>query len=106
MSYSKNKIIAISILTLAIAFIIYKIVKTVSNKATTDEFYVLDLNPGDLYIMSEKAVGTDWKKKIIPTLRHATAVDEKLLKIKKDEKIDDKIVKKKKIIIDDSDDDD
>jgi hypothetical protein len=22
--------------------------------------------------MSEKAVGTDWKKKVIPTLRHAT----------------------------------
>jgi hypothetical protein len=44
MSYSKNKIIAISILTLAIAFIIYKIVKTVSNKATTDEFYVLPLD--------------------------------------------------------------
>lgn len=66
----------------------------------------IDLNPGDLYIMSEKAVGTDWKKKIIPTLRHATAFDEKLLKIKKDKKIDDKIVKKKKkIIIDDSDED-
>ena len=64
----------------------------------------IDLNPGDLYIMSEKAVGTDWKRKIIPTLRHATAVDEKLLKIKKEE-IETKIVKKKKkIIIDDSDD--
>lgn len=44
MSYSKNKIIAISILTLAIAFIIYKIVKFVSKNATTDEFYVLDLD--------------------------------------------------------------
>ena len=22
--------------------------------------------------MSEKAVGTDWKKKVMPTLRHAT----------------------------------
>lgn len=28
------------------------------------------LHYGDLYIMSKKAVGTDWKKKIIPTLRH------------------------------------
>jgi hypothetical protein len=27
---------------------------------------------GDMYIMSEKAVGTDWKKKTIYTLRHAT----------------------------------
>lgn len=29
------------------------------------------LNEGDMYVMSEKAVGTDWKKKKIPTLRHA-----------------------------------
>ena len=32
----------------------------------------VQLNPGDIYIMSEKAVGTDWKKKKIYTLRHAT----------------------------------
>jgi hypothetical protein len=25
-----------------------------------------------MYVMSEKAVGTDWKKKKIYTLRHAT----------------------------------
>ena len=50
MNYSKNKIIAISILTLVIAFIIYKIVKTVSNKASTDsEFYVVNVNTGDSY---------------------------------------------------------
>ena len=30
------------------------------------------LNGGDIYIMSEKTVGTDWKKKNIYTLRHAT----------------------------------
>jgi len=29
------------------------------------------LNHGDLYMMSEKAVGTDWMRKIIPTLRHS-----------------------------------
>jgi hypothetical protein len=29
------------------------------------------LNHGDLYVMSEKAVGQDWKRKVIPTLRHA-----------------------------------
>lgn len=29
------------------------------------------LNHGDIYIMSEKAVGTDWKKRNTPTLRHA-----------------------------------
>ena len=30
-----------------------------------------DLEDGSMYIMSEKAVGTDWKKKNIYTLRHA-----------------------------------
>ncbi len=33
---------------------------------------IIPLEPGDMYIMSEKAVGTDWKMKNIPTLRHAT----------------------------------
>jgi hypothetical protein len=33
---------------------------------------VIPLNSGDIYVMSEKAVGTDWKKKKIFTLRHAT----------------------------------
>lgn len=31
----------------------------------------LSLEHGDIYIMSEKAVGTDWKKSSILTLRHA-----------------------------------
>ena len=35
----------------------------------------IDLHDGDMYIMSEKAVGTDWKKRLIPTLRHATGCD-------------------------------
>ena len=30
------------------------------------------LNHGDMAIASDKAVGTDWKQKIVPTLRHAT----------------------------------
>lgn len=29
------------------------------------------LNHGDMYIMSDKTVGSDWKKRKIPTLRHA-----------------------------------
>lgn len=29
------------------------------------------LNDGDLYIMSEKAVGTDWRRRVVYTLRHA-----------------------------------
>ncbi len=32
----------------------------------------IDLHHGDMYIMSEKAVGTDGRKKTIPILRHAT----------------------------------
>jgi hypothetical protein len=31
----------------------------------------MKLNPGDIYCMSEKTVGTDWMKKKIYTLRHA-----------------------------------
>lgn len=31
----------------------------------------IPLNGGDIYIMSEKAVGTDWKKRNCATLRHA-----------------------------------
>jgi hypothetical protein len=34
---------------------------------------IIPLSSGDMYVMSEKAVGTDWKKtRKIPTLRHAT----------------------------------
>lgn len=35
----------------------------------------IDLNAGDMYIMSEKAVGTDWKRKKILTLRHAAGTE-------------------------------
>ena len=35
----------------------------------------IPLNAGDIYFMNEKAVGTDWKKKKIPTLRHAVGAD-------------------------------
>lgn len=35
-----------------------------------------NLSNGDIYIMSEKTVGTDWKKKNIYTLRHATGCDQ------------------------------
>ena len=43
----------------------------------------LSLNNGDIYIMSEKAVGTDWKYSSIYTLRHAAGKsDSKYLKLK------------------------
>ena len=40
------------------------------------------LNDGDMYIMSDKAVGFDWRKRSIRTLRHAAGCD-KFLEIKK-----------------------
>ena len=42
----------------------------------------LKLNHGDFYVMSEKATGFDWKRKKIPTLRHAAGCN-KYLSIKK-----------------------
>lgn len=35
----------------------------------------IELNHGDIYIMSEKAVGTDWKRRTIKTLRHAAGCE-------------------------------
>lgn len=42
--------------------------------------YEYVLNHGDIYIMSEKATGWDWKRRKIPTLRHAAG--EKYVKSK------------------------
>ena len=36
---------------------------------------ILNLKGGDIYVMSEKAVGTDWKSRKIYTLRHATGCE-------------------------------
>jgi hypothetical protein len=33
----------------------------------------IDLNHGDMYCMSEKATGNDWKRRTEPTLRHAAS---------------------------------
>jgi len=54
---------------------------------------ILNLNPGDIYVMSQKATGNDWKKKTIYTLHHATGAD-KYLKIKiKKPKLNTKLIK-------------
>ena len=37
------------------------------------------LTNGDVYFMSEKAVGSDWKKKKIYTLRHAAGTAKKVV---------------------------
>ena len=42
------------------------------NSKAVGDAIKLDLYDGDMYMMSEKAVGFDWLKKKIPTLRHAT----------------------------------
>ena len=43
----------------------------------------LDLHSGDMYIMSEKASGNDWKKSSIYTLRHAAGKKDVLKKVTK-----------------------
>ena len=45
------------------------------SKPVSDVLSIYDLEHGDLYFMSEKAVGTDWKKKIIYTLRHSAGCE-------------------------------
>ena len=54
------------------------------------------LNDGDMYVMSDKAVGFDWKKKSIMTLRHAAGSD-KFLEIK--EKVKKEKVKKVRVLV-------
>ena len=47
----------------------------------------IELNDGDMYVMSEKSVGFDWLKKVVPTLRHATGCDKfTVIKEKKEKK--------------------
>jgi len=45
--------------------------KWFKNGVPITKAHKINLDSGDLYIMSEKAVGFDWKKRTIPTLRHA-----------------------------------
>lgn len=42
---------------------------------------VFNLHSGDIYIFSEKAVGSDWKRSSIWTLRHAAGSDKYIQKI-------------------------
>jgi hypothetical protein len=53
-----------------------------NNKAIGNNMSFM-LNSGDLYIMSEKATGQDWKKSSIYTLRHAAGDDKYINKISK-----------------------
>ena len=75
------------------------------NKPISEPFEVL-LNSGDVYIMSENAIGTEWNKSSIPTMRHAAGCkkytnldkyDEKLQQKKQLEKEKRKLEKEKKL---------
>lgn len=44
-------------------------------KKPVGERVVVTLGHGDMYIMSEKATGFDWKRSSIPTLRHAAGCE-------------------------------
>jgi hypothetical protein len=57
---------------------------------------VLELNHGDIYIMSEKATGNDWKKKKCLTLRHAAGCKKftTIVEKKKKAKTNSKKIKK------------
>lgn len=45
------------------------------NKPISQVFFINNLEHGDMYIMSEKATGYDWKSKTKYTLRHAAGCD-------------------------------
>lgn len=45
------------------------------NGQRVGEKITLNMRHGDMYVMSEKAVGTDWKKRSILTLRHAAGAE-------------------------------
>ena len=56
------------------------------NSQPIGKFFKIDLNHGDIYIMSEKTVGTDWKNTSKLTLRHSAGCDKYLDLSKKMEK--------------------
>jgi hypothetical protein len=62
------------------------------NKPISEPFKI-QLNSGDVYIMSEEAVGTEWKKSSIPTMRHAAGCK----KYTNLDKYDEELQKKKQL---------
>jgi hypothetical protein len=50
------------------------------NSKTLGPIVKVNLNPGDIYIMSSKATGNDWLKRSIPTLRHGAGSEALLRK--------------------------
>ena len=66
--------------------------KWFQNSQPVGEPIELVLNDGDMYIMSEKAVGFDWLKKKIATLRHSTG-SSKFTGVKSEKEEQDKALK-------------
>lgn len=63
----RKKVIAIRLgKIIPLTYIWYK-----NNEAQSNIIEIKNIEHGDIYIMSEKATGFDWKKKSIYTLRHA-----------------------------------
>jgi len=66
----RKKVIALRLgETMSICFHWFKNWKPIGTKFTTQ------INSGDIYIMSEKTTGYDWKKPSIYTLRHSAGAD-------------------------------
>jgi len=74
-----------------------------STGSPVGETIKLLLEHGDMYVMSEKASGWDWKKKVVPTLRHAAGC-EKFLKLPKKPSGIRKKKEEKKVIEEDESD--
>lgn len=45
-----------------------------TNSAPVGEEFVIELNHGDLYVMSDKATGHDWRSPSKMTLRHGVGL--------------------------------
>jgi hypothetical protein len=74
----RKKVVAIRLgETMCLVYQWYKDRKSIGEKLS------FKLNHGDMYIMSEKATGFDWKKRKIATLRHAAGCDKFINKVKK-----------------------
>jgi hypothetical protein len=52
------------------------------------EKFEVTFSDGDMYIMEEKAVGNDWKKSSIFTLRHAAGAEKYLREKRKEEVVE------------------
>ena len=57
----------------------------------------LTIFDGDVYIMSEKALGVDWEKKTFPTVRHAAGHNKYTSLSKWEKKLSDNVLNAKKI---------